>query len=213
MTDTLPGLEAPPLPAIAPPARRARRTPKAEPAKTHHVTGAGARIGGDHIVLWWIEVAGTVGIGLAAFAVSVTSLLQVAAWQHTPDTLHFLTPVMIDLPITVFTTMTISFKYREHWFAMWLARILSLVLTSFSSVANFLHTVDVNGGLNDYQDAVGTGFNAAAPWILYACIELLGHLITRPKGERGKYQRQQAEIKSLKTQLRAAQRAATKADA
>jgi hypothetical protein len=193
---------------------RPRMAPRPKPeqvAKVRHVTGAGARIGGDHIALWWIEVFGTVGIALAAFATSVTSLLSVASWQHTPEVLHFLTPVMIDLPIAVFATMTITFKHREQRAPMWFARMLSFTLTAFSSVANFLHTVDVSGGIRGYEDAVGACFNAAAPWIVLACTELLGHLITRPKAERGKAQRQADEIKTLKAQLRTANRAASKA--
>lgn len=199
MTDvapTLAGLE-PPAP---PKAARAARTTRKTTTKVRHITGAGARKSGDHIALFAIEVAGTIAIALAAFTVSVTSLLAVAEWQRTPDVLHFLTPVMVDLPVVVFTTMTITFKYREQLAPKWFARILAFVLTTFSSIANFLHTAEV-GGLGTYEAWVGACFNAAAPWIVLCCTELLGHLITRPKGERGLVARQKAEIKQLRRQV------------
>ncbi len=166
-------------------------------------TGAGARIGGDHIALHTIVVVGVIIVALVSFAISFTSLLAVAEWQGTPDMLHVLTPLMVDAPVVVFTTATIIFKHREQPVAMWMSRTLSVVATAASSGANFLHTVSVRG-LTSYEDWIGASFNAAAPILVLCCTEILGHLITRPKAERGKLQRLEAQVKTLTKQLRAA---------
>lgn len=191
---------------------RSTRTKKATPPapadapQRRHATGAGMRLGGDHPALFYIEVWGTIAVALAAFTISVSGLLAVARWQHTPDFLHFLTPVMVDLPIAVFTTMTITFKYREQHLPMWLARVLSFAFAGFSAAANFLHTTSVSGGLDTYEQWIGAVFNGVAPLVVLACTEFLGHLITRPKAERGKARRQAEELASMRRKVRQLER-------
>lgn len=217
-TPTLGDLEWPdPEPAAPAKPRRRRRAARPKPEEQqpqrHHATGAGMRLGGDHPAFFYIEVIGTIAVAVAAFTISVTGLLAVARWQHTPDLLHFLTPVMVDLPIAVFTTMTITFKYREQLLPMWFARILSFVFAGFSSVANFLHTASV-GGLDGYEAIIGATFNGVAPLIVLACTELLGHLITRPKRNTGRLRKQTVrDLKRVQKELQKRLRALDAADA
>lgn len=148
--------------------------------KTRHATGSGMRQGGDHPVFHVIAVTGTIIVALASFALSVFSQLAVAVWQRTPETMRFLTPIMVDAPIVVFSTGVIIFKAREQPIPEWTCRALALAMTTIASANNFLHTVEV-GGLADYTAWIGASLNALAPWLVYACVEVLGALLVRPK--------------------------------
>lgn len=176
----------------AEPTTKTRRVPR---------TGAGARMSGDAFGLHLVVQIGVIVIAIASFTISFTSLLDVARWQETPEVLHFLTPVMIDAPVVVLGAATIIFKHREQLAAMHLVRTGSVVATAYSSAANFLHTVSVRG-LDTYEDWIGATFNASCPWWVLVCTEILGHLITRPKSERGKVQRLQEQLKAANATVR-----------
>lgn len=175
-----------------------------------HATGAGMRQGGDHPVFHVIAVTGTIIVALASFALSVFSQLAVAVWQQTPSYMHFLTPIMVDAPIVVFSTGVIIFKAREQPLPEWICRALALAMTTVASANNFLHTVEV-GGLADYTAWIGACLNALAPWLVYACVEVLGALLVRPKPKNTPLAKARAiaaerlvELKQLRKTVRAA---------
>jgi hypothetical protein len=169
--------------------------------RTHHKTGAGARIGGDHIALQYVVIAGVVLTALASFTISFTSLLAVAEWQATPEYLAFLTPLMVDLPVVVFSVATIMFRHREQRGGEWAARALAIVMTAVSSSANFLHTASVRG-LDGYEDWIGASFNALAPILVLCCTEVLGGLITRPRASQAPVARARAQLLAARVESR-----------
>jgi hypothetical protein len=212
MSDTA---ETTPSAATRRAARRPRRA-KAQPdgtapAPRGHATGRGYRVGGDHPALHWIVVVGTILTGIASFMISFTSLLAVAVWQRTPKEFHALTPVMVDLPVIVFSVATMIFKYREQVGAMWFARILSWFVTALSSGANFLHTASISG-LATYEDWIGASFNGLAPIFVYCSTEILAALITRPKAKDTAVAKAKATLKAAQAELKA-ERAAHKKSA
>lgn len=169
-------------------------------------TGAGQRLGGDHPAFHFIAIIGLVLVALSSFVISFTALLAVAEWQHTPERIHFMTALEIDLPIVVTAVLSIVFKHREQPGPLWIARGFGVIVTIASAGANFLHTVSV-GGLDTYQGWIGASFNGFAPISVYICSELVAHLITRPKGHQSEKRRIAVENKALKSELRKTQRA------
>jgi hypothetical protein len=212
MTDTIIPARSLPAKRVRSPKRAAKAENAAEPASSSrgHATGKGFRIGGDHPSLHWIVVIGTILTGLASFTISFTSLLAVAVWQRTPEEIHVLTPVMIDLPVIVFSVATMIFKHREQRGAMWFARILSWFVTALSSGANFLHTASI-GGLDTYEDWIGAGFNGLAPIFVYCTTEILGSILTRPKPKETALAKSKAALKLAQDTLKAERAAHKKA--
>ena len=140
-------------------------------------TGASTRINADNIWLYRFIAIGVIAGALAAFATSWTGLLYVAGWQALPVGWEWLTPVMIDIPIVVLSLGALAKRSRgeNHWWFL----AFAIFLTLLSSVANFAHTVSVNG-LNDYTGWIGASLNALAPAFVLLTTEVLGSLVTRP---------------------------------
>jgi hypothetical protein len=153
-------------PTVATPVRARKKT-----------TGAQSRINADNIWLYRFIAIGVIAGALAAFATSWTGLLYVAGWQALPVGWEWLTPVMIDIPIVVLSLGALAKRSRgdNHWWFL----AFAVFLTLLSSVANFAHTVSVNG-LNDYTDWIGASLNALAPAFVLLTTEVLGSLVTRP---------------------------------
>ncbi|MDM4761919.1 hypothetical protein QT381_02730 [Galbitalea sp. SE-J8] len=165
-------------------------------------TGAGQRVGGDHPALHWVSVAGTIAVAMSSFAISFTALLEVAVWQHLPERLRFMTALEVDLPIVVTGAMQIVFKHREQAFPLWVTRVFGWIVTAASAGANFWVTAAASG-LVTPEDWIGACFHGFAPVSVYVCTELLGHLITRPKGHATEKRRIALEHKALTAQVRA----------
>lgn len=184
--------------------------PESPRGRAHkHATGAGMRQGGDHPSLHTIVVVGTIVVALASFGLSIFGQLAVAVWQQTPSFAHFLTVIMVDAPIIVFSGGVIIFKAREQAWPEWVCRVLAILMTLVSSANNFLHTVEV-GGLADYRAWIGASMNALAPILVYACVEVLGSLLVRPKAKNTPLAKARAlaaerlvELKQLRKVLRA----------
>lgn len=141
-------------------------------------TGAGARINADHIFLYWLIVAGILATAAAAIITSWNGLIFVAEWQGLAWEWRWVTPVMIDVAIVVFTLGSLAKKSRgEH---VWLFLLGAYGLTAISSTANFLHTTALRG-LDSYEDWTGALLNALAPLLILLTTEVLGALVTRPK--------------------------------
>jgi len=145
--------------------------------RTHHRTGAGARLNADHIGLYRLIVGGVIVTLLAAVLTSWNGLVFVAGWQHLPEFMRWLTPVMIDVPLIVLTLVRLALKSRGERSGglFWLA----LGLTAFSSMANFLHTSEL-AGLESVGAWVGSITNALAPFLILMMTEVLGMVVTRP---------------------------------
>ncbi len=141
-------------------------------------TGAGARINADHINLYWLIVAGIMATATAAIITSWNGLVYVAQWQQLAPEWRWVTPVMIDVAIVVFTLGALAKRSRGE--SLLLFQIGAYGLTAISSTANFLHTVAI-GGLSSFEDYTGAGLNALAPLLILLTTEVLGSLITRPK--------------------------------
>lgn len=146
--------------------------------KVHHRTGAGARINADHIVLYRLIVAGILATAAAAIVTSWNGLIYVAAWQQLVPGLRWVTPVMIDVAIVVFTLGDLAKKSRGESAVLFIVGKYSL--TAISSAANFAHTVSISG-LGDFQAVTGACLNTIAPPLILLTTEVLGALITRPK--------------------------------
>lgn len=146
--------------------------------KVHHRTGAGARINADHIALYRLIVAGILATAAAAIVTSWNGLIYVAAWQQLIPGLRWVTPVMIDVAIVVFTLGDLAKKSRGENAVLF--NLGKYTLTAISSSANFLHTVSISG-LGDFQAITGACLNAVAPTLILLTTEVLGSLITRPK--------------------------------
>lgn len=143
-----------------------------------HRTGAGARINADSIVMYRLIVAGIIATALAAVVTSWNGLIYVAGWQGLAPEWRWVTPVMIDVAIVVFTLGSLAKKSRGE--KMFLFAFGAYGLTVVSSATNFLHTVALRG-LNSFEDITGAGLNALAPLLILLTTEVLGSLITRPK--------------------------------
>lgn len=141
-------------------------------------TGAGARINADHIGLYWLIVAGILATATAAIITSWNGLIYVAGWQQLPTEFRFVTPVMIDVAIIVFTLGKLAKVSRGEGHVLFTLGAYSL--TAVSAAANFLHTIDL-GGLASFEAWTGALLNALAPLLILLTTEVLGSLITRPK--------------------------------
>ncbi len=146
--------------------------------EAHHRTGAGARINADHIILYRLIIAGIVATALAAIVTSWNGLTYVAGWQHLAPELRWVTPVMIDVAIVVFTLGALAKRSRGE--SLLLFQVGAYGLTLISSAANFLHAVALSG-LGDFEAYTGAALNALAPLLILLTTEVLGSLITRPK--------------------------------
>jgi hypothetical protein len=196
MPPELPGLEIPPPPpepsltrgfgSTAP--RRARvAKPSQRTTATRDRTAASRRVGGDAMVWFVLQIIGLVGVIAAALVISASALIVVGGWQQTPDAIDPLTVAMIDLPMLVAFLCSVTFKWRG--FSGWLAasRAFGIVMTAFSSAANFLYTVSASQatsggtGLETYQEITGAIVHAAAPVLVNVCFEFFGQIITRPR--------------------------------
>lgn len=141
-------------------------------------TGAGARINADHIGLYWLIVAGILATAGAAIITSWNGLIYVAVWQGLTEEWRWVTPVMIDVAIVVFTLGSLAKKSRGENLVLFVLGAYGL--TAISSAANFLHTIALRG-LDDFEDWTGAALNALAPLLILLTTEVLGALVTRPK--------------------------------
>lgn len=148
------------------------------PKPTRHRTGAGARINADSIHLYRLIVAGILATATAAIITSWNGLIYVAGWQGLAVEWRWVTPVMIDVAIVVFTLGKLAKVSRGEGRALF--TLGAYGLTAISSAANFLHTVALQGW-DDFEDATGAALNALAPLLILLTTEVLGALVTRPK--------------------------------
>ena len=146
---------------------------------TQHRTGAGARLNPDHINMQRLVVVGVVIGFLASILTSWNGLAAVAEWQGLAPAWRWLTPLMIDSPIVVLTLAGLILRKREQ--STWLVTVGAYGLTAVSAIANFMHTVSIRG-LDSADDWAGAFINALAPFLVLLSTEVLGSLITRPRG-------------------------------
>lgn len=152
----------------------AKKMNPAAPARPAPRPRIGTRLAG---VLYAGVLVGSIVTALAAVIVSWTGLLHVAGWQELPEDRLWATPVMIDVALIVCEFAYVVQKYRGNRSV--LPRRLSVLLTVVSSGANFLHTVEARGGINDYTDFVGALLNGLAPWLILAMGEIIAGLIEK----------------------------------
>lgn len=145
--------------------------------RTRHKTGAGAALNPDNIRMHWLIVAGVVVTLSAAIATSWNGLVFVGQWQLLPDGLHWLTPVMIDVPLVVLTLARGALRKRGIRAPGMLAGIVAM--TTISSAANAAHTIAL-AGWQHMPGVVGTLMNALAPWLILAMTDVLWLVITKP---------------------------------
>lgn len=145
--------------------------------KTRHRTGAAETINPDHIGMHRLIVAGVIVTLLAAIATSWNGLEFIASLQLLPVPLHWLTPVMIDVPLVVLTLARGALKKRGIRTRGLLFGIFGL--TFYSSVANFAHTMH-DADLSDPGVWMGALTNALAPWLILSLTEVLWLVVTRP---------------------------------
>lgn len=145
--------------------------------KTRRRTGAAETINPDHIGMHRLIVVGVITTLLAAVLTSWNGLTFVASWQLLPESLHWLTPVMVDVPLIVLTLARGALRKRGIRARGLLLGIAGL--TVFSSTANALHTIAA-AGLDSIPAIVGATTNALAPWLILAMTEVLWLVVTRP---------------------------------
>ncbi|MDF2695264.1 MAG: hypothetical protein K0S65_3647 [Labilithrix sp.] len=177
------------------------------PHKVKHRTGAGARFNADHIGIYRAVNLGVLISALAAVLISWNGLAYVGQWLLLPPHFTWLVPVMIDVPIVVFTLATLSRRSRGE--SIWLLNFAAYLLTSISALANFLH-VAAERPLNTIEGAVGSSLAALAPMLVLLTTEALGTLITKPPSEnspRSKMSRLANELKEAKSRAQKAEKA------
>ncbi|KQR90992.1 hypothetical protein ASF93_08735 [Microbacterium sp. Leaf347] len=141
-----------------------------------HRTGSAETINPDHIVMHRLIVAGVLVTLIAAVMTSWNGLAFVASWQELPESLRWLTPLMIDVPLVVLTCARGALRKRGVRARGMLAGIIAL--TAYSSLANLAHTVDL-AGFSSVSAVVGGVTNALAPWLILAMTEVLWLVVTR----------------------------------
>lgn len=169
--------------------------------KVRHRTGAGARFNPDNIWLYRAVNVGVVLTALAAVLISWQGLVYVASWMELQGPWRALVPIMIDLPIVVFTLATLSKKGRGE--AYILLALVAYLLTAVSAAANFLHVTAVRP-LDTMEGWVGAILAALAPMLVLLTTEALGTLITKPP--RPEKAKRANELRDTKKALAAANR-------
>lgn len=135
------------------------------------------RTSADNRVVYRLVNAGVVLTALAAALVSWNGLVFVGAWAELPAGLTWLMPLMIDLPIIVFTLGGLARRSRGE--SHWLFSLAGYALTSVSAAANFLHVVSVRG-LGTLEGVVGSCLSSMAPVLVLLTTEAMGALLARP---------------------------------
>lgn len=146
-------------------------------ARVKHRIGSAAAINPDHIRMHRVIVAGVVVTLGAAIATSWNGLVFVGHWQLLPPEAHWLTPVMVDVPLIVLTLARGALRKRGIRAPGMLVGIVAM--TSISSAANAAHTVAL-AGWGTLPAVVGTLMNALAPWLILAMTDVLWLVITKP---------------------------------
>jgi uncharacterized membrane protein YgcG len=122
-----------------------------------------------------------VGVGLV-FASSVTissfGLYAVGLAQGLPPEVAWVTPVMIDVAILVFTMAAMIQKRRANAFARVFASMGVGLATLLSVALNFLHSYYAVG-VETLQAATGTVVNTVAPMFIWVTTEMLVMLVTK----------------------------------
>lgn len=191
-------------------------------------TGAGARFNGDHIGLYRAVNYGILVTAVAAVLVSWQGLSAAAHWLLLPSFFTWLLPVMIDVPIVVFTLGILNRKARGE--GIFLLAFGAYGLTLISAATNFFHVVvetpTTTGGTTDiavltpnllaehFQNLpitawFGASLAGLAPLLVLLTTEVLGLMMTKPPRSERATARQNAknarrDLTALNKQLKAA---------
>lgn len=143
-----------------------------------HRTGAGATINPDNIKMFY---ATAVGVGIVFAASVITSsfgLYAVGLAQGLPPEIAWVTPVMIDSAILVFTAVALIMKRRGNTFGRFYASAGVGLATLLSVGLNFLHSYYAIG-VASLEAATGTLVNSIAPLFIWITTEMLVMLVTK----------------------------------
>lgn len=143
-----------------------------------HRTGAGAAINPDSIASFWVTVSAVIVVFLSSAAISFMGLYQVGLDQGLPRYMAWLTPVMIDSSIIVFTMAALIFRSRGRRMAMVSTRVAVGLVTVISMTLNSLHSYYAIG-IDTVQSATATIVNGLAPLFIFVSTEALVTLITK----------------------------------
>jgi hypothetical protein len=132
------------------------------------------RINPDSHRMLWVTV-GLVGfLAITSFAVSFSSLIEVAEWVGLPQWLRWTVPAFIDVAILAYGLAAVIHRSRgESVAATWVS--LS-VFTAVSVVANALHALSSGSGETAGQQWIGASIAAMAPIAVLASTEELSRL-------------------------------------
>lgn len=191
-------------------------------------TGAGARFNADHIGLYRAVNYGILVTAVAAVLVSWQGLSAAARWLLLPEFFTWLLPVMIDVPIVVFTLGILNRKARGE--GTFLLAFGAYGLTLISASTNFFHVVvetpTTQGGTTDIAALTpnllaehfqalpitawfGASLAGLAPLLVLLTTEVLGLMMTKPPRSERATARQNAknarrDLSALNKQLKAA---------
>ncbi|WP_028245478.1 DUF2637 domain-containing protein [Pseudoclavibacter soli] len=136
------------------------------------------RSSADNRLVYRLVNVGVVLTALAATLVSWNGLTFVGVWAELPGGMLWLMPLMIDLPIVVFTMGGLARRSRAE--SYWLFSLAGYALTVVSAAANFLHVVSIRG-LDTLEGVVGSCLSAMAPVLVLLTTEALGALLAKPQ--------------------------------
>lgn len=131
----------------------------------------------DNRVVYRLVNVGVILTAVAATLVSWQGLVFVGRWAELPERMLWLMPLMIDLPIVVFTLGGLARRSRGETY--WLFSLAGYGLTLVSATANFLHVVSIRG-LSSLEGVAGSFLAALAPILVLLTTEALGALLAKP---------------------------------
>lgn len=145
---------------------------------SNHRTGAGAAINPDSIWMFRFVAIGVFIVFAASVTISSFGLYAVGIAQGLPPNVAWVTPVMIDVPILVFTGAALIQKRRGNRFARVFASFGVGFMTLVSAILNYLHSYYAIG-IDTIEGATGTAVNTLAPVLIFMSTETLVFLVTK----------------------------------
>jgi len=141
-------------------------------------TGQGAAVNPDNINMFYLTAVLTGVVFLASVTISFFGLYAVGLQQGLPPYLAWLTPLVLDAAILVFTLVSLIQRRRGNKFARFFAIIAVGVVTTMSMSLNFLHSYYAVG-FGTPMEIAATVVNASAPLSIWVTTEMLVGLIMR----------------------------------
>ncbi|KAB1661647.1 DUF2637 domain-containing protein [Pseudoclavibacter sp. CFCC 13796] len=160
----------------------------------------------DNRFVYRMVNVGVILTAVAATLVSWQGLVFVGRWAELPERMLWLMPLMIDLPIVVFTLGGLARRSRGE--SYWLFSLAGYGLTMVSAIANFLHVVSIRG-LGSLEGVAGSFLAALAPVLVLLTTEALGALLAKPSAAAADTESAAATVDALTAALERAGTALT----